>query len=103
MTFTDLTEVAGVQTTRVSRGEPVVDEFLDLVLGDPELLDAEFEAIITDSWSDPPERRPSPRPRVLGPGDHRGPAFPRSVDGSPRTGWSRPAATGRQRSPPRPS
>ena len=46
-------------------------EFLDLVLGDEDLLRDEFEAIIAASWQEPPPRRPA----LPGPGD-RLPTWP---------------------------
>ena len=48
-------------------GARAVDEFLDVVLGDAELLAAEFEAIIENAWGGEPE---GARPEVRrGPGD----------------------------------
>lgn len=41
--------------TRTRAGE---EEFLDLICHDPELLAAEFEAIIAGGWPDPPEQPP---------------------------------------------
>jgi len=71
----------------------VDQEFVRLVCHDPDLLDAEFEAIIAASWNDPPA---DPRPDHPGdrePQPHRPedcicPVPPRSrgpgIDGFPR-------------------
>jgi len=44
-----------------------VDAFWDVVYGDPELLRAQFDAIVAASWDEPPTR-PQPPGR---PGAHR--------------------------------
>jgi len=102
----EVIEVVAVRTTPTGCTVPVEDELLDLVLSDPELLRAEFEAIIAASWPDPPNppppTRPAPpaeAPNPSEPGTRRSP-LSRSGPGDPRPGCPRPAAAGRQRSPP---
>jgi hypothetical protein len=72
---------------------PAREQFLDVVLGDEDLLRAEFDAIIADAWDDPPRaaRRPPP-PRRLARSEPGGLRYAR------RPGLS---AWARQRSPPR--
>ncbi|HZC54072.1 MAG TPA: hypothetical protein VE441_16460 [Mycobacterium sp.] len=42
-----------------TRVEPSVDDqFLDLICDDPDLLDAEFDAIIAAEWPEPPTAPP---------------------------------------------
>ncbi|GAA0274241.1 hypothetical protein [Cryptosporangium japonicum] len=53
-----------------------VDEFLALVTADPELVRAEFEALIDAVWEPPPEP-PAPRPAPGFPGPGTPGAFPR--------------------------
>ena len=38
------------------------EEFLALVCNDPDLLRAEFDSIVADSWTDPPEEPPTKPP-----------------------------------------
>ncbi len=81
--------------------DPVEQDFLDLVLTDPDLLRAEFEQIIASAWPDPPPpHRPQP---PVGPANPSGPGNPQTRPGPgpalpPR--WSWPTAWGRQRAPP---
>jgi hypothetical protein len=57
--------------------EPSVDAFVDLIFDDPDLLRAEFDAIVADEWPGPPTsprhrrephwpQRRTPRPSTLG-------------------------------------
>lgn len=75
------------------------DRFLDIVLDDADLLDAEFAAIIEANWG--PGRPPLPRPTPLRPDRAPGPApVPYTCPagrGPCRAGDDAPA---RQRSPP---
>lgn len=78
------------------------EQFVELVCSDEELVQAEFEAIITAAWSTPPPGCPPPRQPARWPpsppAGHRrrtGPGRPASRSGRPGTGgWTR------QRSPP---
>ena len=103
----EVSEVVAVRTTPTGGMVPVEDELLDLVLRDPDLLRDEFEAIIAASWPEAPAVAPPTRPappaavpNPSGPGPHRTHPLPRSGSGDPRPGCPRPAAAGRQRSPP---
>lgn len=74
-----------------------VDAFLDLLLGDDDLLDAEFDAIIRASWKGRP---PASRPASCGPDGHA-----QRLDGLPAPAPSRSGERGRdgdgcQRAPP---
>lgn len=96
-----------MQTTTPQAMVPVEDDLLDLVLNDPDLLRAEFEAIIGASWPDDPDLPEPPRsappamaPNPSGTGGYRTHPLPRSNSGEPGPGCPRPAAAGRQRSPP---
>lgn len=96
-----------MKTTTPQAMVPLEDELLDLVLNDPDLLRAEVEAIITASWPDPADPPTPPRaapPAVAtnpgGLGAHRTRSLPGSSSGEPGPGCPRPAAAGRQRSPP---
>ena len=40
---------------------PSADPFVDLICNDPDLLRAEFDAIVADEWPGPPERPPHRR------------------------------------------
>ncbi len=60
---------------------PVEDEFLDLVLSDPGLLRAEFEAIIGASWTETPDPPTSPA---------SGPPALAPDGGERKTPWLRP-------------
>ena len=97
-------------TSRSTDGEVLTEtleeQFLELVCADPDLLQAEFEAIVSAEWPAPspqapprlpPLRRPAGRPPVPRGGDWRGAGLERLAS-RPRDpgigGW------GRQRSPP---
>lgn len=62
--------VDGAGVVEVAAVDEVEETFLALVCADEELLRAEFDAIITDSWNEPtpparqrPTRPPAPPPR----------------------------------------
>lgn len=92
------------QPTAATGTDSVRDEFLALVLTDPDLVDAEFDAIMTGAWpSSPPPCAPhaTAGPRADGPGRDLGTITTVGVvraTARPR----RPGAGGwgRQRSPP---
>jgi hypothetical protein len=50
---------AGLTGDTRDTAAPTVDEqFLDLICNDPDLVAAEFDAIIAAEWPEPPARRP---------------------------------------------
>jgi hypothetical protein len=50
----NLMTISGCDTDRA-----VVDAFLDLLCSDPDLLNAEFDAIVSAGWGTPPPDRPA--------------------------------------------
>ena len=75
--------------------------FADLICGDPQWLRAEFDALISASFSEPPAPPPPAPPRVpprpgIPPPSSRRPPPAQAAMTSPATGPGR----GRQRSPP---
>lgn len=93
-----------MQTTTSGCTVPVEEELLDLVLSDPDLLQAEFEAIIAASFPAPPNSPPPTTPPVVeptpsGPRAYRTQSLPLAGSGGARPRCPRPAAVGRQRSP----
>lgn len=82
---------------------PIGEEFLDLVCADEDLLRAEFDAIISATWSPPPARPPDSPARADRSG-RAGPQQPRwwpsyDIPSSGDQGRSR-SRWFRQRSPP---
>lgn len=78
----------------------VDEEFLDLILADDDLLQAEFDAIVAASWSDldrPPPRPKSPPPPAGPPG--RALAMRGWVQ-NPHRRWPDLRSQARERSPP---
>jgi len=78
----------------------VEDQFLDLLLADDDLVQAEFDAIIAAEWPGPPPNLP--RRRVVGGPDPGGRRRPRATATKSSVAGRRPAAeeSARQRSPP---
>jgi hypothetical protein len=74
--------------------------FLDLLLADDDLVQAEFDAIIAAEWPGPPPNLP--RRRVVGGPDPGGRRRPRATATKSSVAGRRPAAgeSARQRSPP---
>ena len=75
--------------------------FADVVYADQQWVDAEFDALISASFSEPPAPPPPAPPRVPPPPRHPAPALPAACarpgrETSPATGPEH----GRQRSPP---
>lgn len=77
---------------------PQVEDFLDIVLGDPDLLAAEFDAIVARAWGGEVSATEPSTPRgVEGPAPSSSQAEP---DAAPDRGPAHPPAP-RVRSPPR--
>ena len=76
------------------------EEFTDLVSADDDLVRAEFDALIADTWNTTPP--PPPAPADPGPAGGPPPASPRTppLTPVPRRGSDHPTDTGGQRSPP---
>jgi hypothetical protein len=89
--------IAGHGAVRVPSQPTLCDEFLDLVLGDEELLRAEFEGIIAASW-----RPPTPPPAPPEPADRQPLPLPASLPEFVVRRWTTPliAPSTRERSPP---
>ncbi|MGW5237755.1 hypothetical protein ACWEOW_02360 [Monashia sp. NPDC004114] len=81
----------------------VDEQFLDLICNDPDLVAAEFEAIIAAEWPEPPTRLPG---RGAAGGPSGGGGVRRAVDTGPDHRWPAPDPQirrwARQRSPPLP-
>jgi len=89
-----------MDSATISAAPPVEHAFIDLVCQDEQLLRAEFDALIAESWQTPPGPVPPAPPRRPPPSTP--PSSAMTVDGRPTPTQHVPDAEGwqRQRAPP---